>query len=153
MSGSRRRSKRVVYEVFTFAAVFALPAAFFLAFPSGAVWFDASRHPPARRFTCSFVNLSQQEFLQAIAATRTSWTMDDGAARRLKGSLHLGELPEEEPFDAPDIPIRASKTRKTAYRLPSLPPTLGAPPPERIGSEVREEVKNAAFSREEMLAL
>ena len=153
MSENRRRSKRVVYEIFTFAAVFALPAVLFLAFPPGAVGFRAAPHPPARTFSCSFVNLSQQEVQQAIAATRTSWAIDDSGAHRFKGRLHLGELPDEEPFDAPAVPIRASEARRPGYRLTLLPPTLGAPPPVRIGGEKEKEAKKPAFSREQMLQL
>lgn len=153
MSENRRRSKRVAYEIFTFTAVFALPVAFFLAFPSGATGFRAATPPPARRFSCSFVNLSQQEAQQAVAATRTSWTMDGGGAHRLKGRLHLGELPDEEPFAAPDVPVRASRFRRSGFRLPLLPPTLGAPPPARIGNEEKKQSGRAAFSREQMLAL
>lgn len=153
MSENRRRSKRVAYEIFTFTAVFALPVAFFLAFPSGATGFRAATPPPARRFSCSFVNLSQQEAQQAVAATRTSWTMDGGGAHRFKGRLHLGELPDEEPFAAPDVPVRASRFRRPGFRLPLLPPTLGAPPPARIGNEEKKQSERAAFSREQMLAL
>jgi hypothetical protein len=153
VSENRRRSKRVAYEIFTFTAVFALPVAFFLAFPSGATGFRAATPPPARRFSCSFVNLSQQEAQQAVAATRTSWTMDGGGAHRFKGRLHLGELPDEEPFAAPDVPVRASRFRSPGFRLPLLPPTLGAPPPARIGNEEKKQSGRAAFSREQMLAL
>jgi hypothetical protein len=153
VSENRRRSKRVAYEIFTFTAVFALPVAFFLAFPSGATGFRAATPPPARRFSCSFVNLSQQEAQQAVAATRTSWTMDGGGAHRFKGRLHLGELPDEEPFAAPDVPVRASRFRRPGFRLPLLPPTLGAPPPARIGNEEKKQSGRAAFSREQMLVL
>ena len=91
MSENRRRSKRVAYEIFTFTAVFALPVAFFLAFPSGATGFRAAPPPPARRFSCSFVNLSQQEAQQAGALTmeelRRRYSVQVGS--RLDGEYHV----------------------------------------------------------------
>lgn len=151
MNEKRRRSRRVGYEIFTFTAVFALPAAFVLAFPKSVVGFRASPVTLERAFKCAFVNLSQQEAAAALSATRTSWKVNATDARRFKDGLGLGELPVEAPFVAPGFTVRSARESEVVHGLSTLPPTLAAPAPRAIKGIAEDVPDKKTFSREEML--
>lgn len=151
MSEGRRRSRRLGYEIFTFTAVFALPAAFVLSYPSSAIGFRASSVSGERAFKCAFVNLSQQEAAAALAATRASWKVNATDTGRFKDRLGLGELPEEAPFVAPGFTVGSANETMVGYGMSALPPTLAAPAPRPIPAITDEEPVEKAFSRKEML--
>jgi hypothetical protein len=145
----------LAYEVFTLIAVFSLPTAFLFSFPASSVRFRANPVRQRQPFTCAFINLTPEQSAAAISATRTSWMVEERDARRMKGRLHIGELPVMDPPVAPYISVSASEAGRAVYDFPSLPPTLGAGEPERIAgdSEEKKPERPQTFSREEMLEL
>ena len=155
MNWNRREQRRLTYEIFTLIAVFSLPTAFLFLFPASSVRFRADPVRRGQAFTCAFVSLTPEQSAAAIAASRTSWMVEERGAGRMKERLHIGELPMMDPPVAPHISVSASKTVRAGYDFPLLPPTLGAGEPERIVGDSEEKApgRPQAFSREEMLEL
>lgn len=142
------------HELFSSAAVLALPAAIVATFPREAIDFKAGAAPAARPARVAFVTLSPDEEAALLGSARTAWQAGSSVGQRMRMRLPLGELPDEPEGPLLDMGIatRPEEPEPVSYRLPPWMPSLAAPPPVRADGG-GEEKPQPAFPREELLKL
>ena len=150
-----RPMRSLRHEVLALFDIAVVPVMIALAFPYEAVGFRAETHKPARRTSCAFVVLSEEEERGALAAARTSWQVGVKGVKGLRTDISSGELPPV-PI-RPVMPKRLNGGTSAAlaeYAPNVLPPSVAAPDPETIAPDVADKQEDKrTFSREELLKI
>ncbi len=156
MNAVRARPRRPLrYELYSLAAVLAVPVAVALAFPHEAIGFRPAPDAAPAAGLCAFVSLTEEESARAVANARTAWKVGAENVRRLHADLSVSAMPEE-PHGAvmrESERARVPPPRPVAYDEMPLPATLSAPPPGRIAREEPDPDAGLTFSRKELLKL
>lgn len=157
MNASLTKPRRPLrYEFYSLAAVMAVPLALALCFPYDAVRRASVAEIPPARPACVFVTLTPDEESDILAAARAAWKVSSAGVRRLRADLSLAELPDDAASAVADIADRRRYPHPPAVRFADspLPPTLAAPPPERIAADPAVAEEDAlAFPRKELLKI
>ena len=156
MSGGKFRPRRPLRnEIYSLAGVMAVPLAIMFVFPYRAVGYksDADRQRPAPG--CAIVELTAEEELAAVEATRPSWRMRNEGVRNLVTDLGVEAIPETAPGAVMDIGERSRLPPAGSVKsdLKPLPRTFAAPKAERLVQAKPADGADAAlaFPRKELL--
>lgn len=156
MSDARAKTFRHLrHDLISFALVAVVPVALACVFPYEAIGFRATESARGQSFSCAFVSLDVDEERAALAAARTAWQVDSAGVRGMRTDLSSSDLPPVP--TRPVISVRAGRAISVAgaaYVPNALPPTVAAPPPDKITAgtpSISEEAPT--FSREELLKI
>lgn len=142
------------YEIRSLTSVGLLSLGILLAFPLSALRFNASRDELPHLGSAAFVTLTYEQEAAALKAAKSAWQADSSAMERMRVSLPLGELPEEEnasPLGANEVLfIHEREMSAVAYPLPAYAPSFAAPEPDKLPPEKIEAVE-PTFTRKELL--
>lgn len=157
MSEQLARPRRPLrYEIYSLVAVMAIPLALALCFPYSAIGFDPTPEPAPRRAACAFVTLSSDAETDILAEARAAWKVSSARVRRMRADLSLSDLPDDDARAVADIVDRRRYPLPGPVRfdVTPLPPTLAAPPPEKIAADpAAAEDETLAFPRKELLKI
>ena len=159
--GSERQSYRpkrhLRNELYSLALVLAAPVGVVAVFPCSALSFrpahsDAAETVPRAR--CSFIALTQEQADAAVQAARAAIRTSHEGISALRADLSISAIPSERGGVA-DVTERfgVAPMADAVYDAPPMPPTLAAPPPEKITPEPAGAGPADAFSREDLLRI
>lgn len=157
MNASRAKPKRPLKnDLYSLAAVMAVPFAVMLAFPYSAVGFSAATRS-LRPAGCAFVILDADMEERAVEAARSAWK--GVSARELDESAELGllspTLPEYDfgPLVSMDDMIPGGTRRSEKYDGLPMPPSMAAKKPQKLLPAKSAEDDALAFPKGEMLKM
>lgn len=141
------------YELYSLAAVLAVPLAVLFVFPYEAVGFTAAADEPPRTASCAFVTLTEDEESAALSAARAAWKVSAEGVRRMRADLSVDAMPEEVPRAVMDVSerTRAARASSVAYDELPMPSTRAAGAPVRIAAPAAGREDGLPFSRKELL--
>lgn len=144
--------RRFRHELYSLAAVLAVPVAVSLVFPYSALSWRATEETRVERAPCAFASLSAEARDAAIAAARSAIRTTTDEMRSLRTDLSIAAIPDEDLGAISDISWRPRVGVSPIERLaePILPASSAAPAPRRISRDGDDSLP-LQFSREELL--